>query len=80
MPDNIEHPGHYTAFGIEVIDLTEHLNFCRGNIVKYVCRAGLKNPDTELEDLYKARWYLDREIRRLEKQLQIPEKHLPFKV
>lgn len=65
MSDTIDHPQHYTAFGAEVIEITEHLNFCRGNVVKYVCRAGLKDPETELEDLQKARWYLDREISRL---------------
>jgi hypothetical protein len=68
MSDVVEHPAHYTGFGIEVIEITEHLNFCRGNAVKYLARAGLKNPETELEDLKKARWYIDREIARLEKQ------------
>ena len=64
--DNIDHPGHYTAYkGIEVIQLTEQLNFNRGNSVKYVARAGLKDPNTEIEDLEKARWYIDREIKRL---------------
>jgi hypothetical protein len=59
-------PKHYKGFsnGAEVIDITECLNFNRGNVVKYVCRAGRK---TELlEDLLKARWYLDREIERVE--------------
>lgn len=67
MHDSVNHPSHYTAFGIEVIDLTEHLSFCRGNAIKYLARAGLKNPATELEDLKKARWYIDREIARTEK-------------
>jgi hypothetical protein len=66
--DNVNHPAHYTAYtGLEIIDLTEQMNFNRGNAVKYIARAGLKNPDTEIEDLRKARWYLDREIQRLEK-------------
>lgn len=69
-PDNdpVNHPSHYTAYsGIEVIQLTEQMNFNRGNAVKYIARAGLKNPETELEDLEKARWYIDREIERIKK-------------
>ena len=65
LSDPVNHPAHYTAFPVEVIELTECLNFCRGNIVKYVARAGVKNPATELEDLEKARWYIEREISRL---------------
>jgi hypothetical protein len=64
--DPINSPTHYTAFPIEVIEITEHLNFCRGNAVKYLTRAGLKDPEKELEDLKKARWYIDREIQRME--------------
>jgi hypothetical protein len=64
--DAVNHPSHYTAYkGLEVIDLTEQMNFNRGNAVKYVCRAGLKDPDTEVEDLEKAVWYLRREITRV---------------
>lgn len=66
MTDNINNPAHYTAYPVEVIELTEHLNFCRGNVVKYVARAGLKDAGTEVEDLRKAQWYLEREIKRLE--------------
>lgn len=67
MPDDpVNHPSHYTAYpGIEVIQLTEHLNFCRGNAVKYIARAGLKSDSDEIQDLEKARWYIDREIARL---------------
>jgi hypothetical protein len=64
--DPVNHPAHYTAYPVEVIQLTEHMNFCRGNAVKYIARAGLKNPATEVEDLKKARWYIEREINRLE--------------
>jgi hypothetical protein len=65
--DPVNHPAHYTAYkGIEVITLTEQMNFNRGNAVKYIARAGLKDPATELEDLKKARWYVEREINRLE--------------
>lgn len=66
--DNVSHPAHYAdgwSNGAEVIDLTEHLSFCGGNVVKYVCRAGRKNPSKHVEDLEKARWYLDREIERV---------------
>lgn len=66
--DPVNHPRHYTAYkGLEVIDLTEQMNFNRGNAVKYIARAGLKNPTTEVQDLEKARWYIDREIQRLRK-------------
>jgi len=66
--DSVSHPPHYAdgwSNGAEVIDLTEHLSFCAGNVVKYVCRAGRKDPDKHVEDLEKARWYLDREIARV---------------
>ena len=68
--DSVSHPSHYAngwSNGAEVIDLTEHLSFCAGNVVKYVCRAGRKDPDKYIEDLYKARWYLDREIERVKR-------------
>lgn len=68
-PDNINHPKHYTAYkGIEVIDLTEQMNFNRGNAVKYIARAGLKDPSKEVEDLEKALWYIRREIERIGKK------------
>ena len=67
MSDPVNHPSHYTRFpGIEVIQLTEHLDFCRGSAVKYLARAGAKDSAKEIEDLKKARWYVDREIERLE--------------
>ena len=68
MTEAVEHPSHYAdgwSNGAEVIDITEHLNFNRGNAVKYIARAGKKNPDTEIEDLRKAQWYLQRELYRL---------------
>jgi hypothetical protein len=65
MSDPIN-PDHYQfANGFQVIDLTEQLSFYRGNVVKYVARAGRKSPNP-LEDLMKARYYLNREIDRLE--------------
>lgn len=69
--DSVSHPLHYASGwsnGAEVIDLTEHLSFCAGNVVKYVCRAGRKDPDKYIEDLEKARWYLYREIERVKGQ------------
>ena len=63
--DIVNSPPHYkTEAGIEVIDVIKafSLNFCRGNVVKYILRAGRKDQKKELEDLKKARWYLDREI------------------
>lgn len=66
--DSVSHPPHYAdgwSNGAEVIDLTENLSFCAGNVVKYVCRAGRKDPDKHVEDLEKARWYLEREIARV---------------
>lgn len=67
MTDNVNHPDHYTGFtgGAEVIDIAEHLNFNRGNVLKYVTRAGTKDPERELEDLKKARFYLNREIEKM---------------
>ena len=64
--DPVNHPSHYTghASGVECIQVTEHMNFCLGNAVKYIWRAGLKS-DSPVEDLRKARWYIEREIARL---------------
>ena len=66
--DAISHPSHYTQ-GIECMDYIEShkLNYARGNVIKYVTRAGLKDASKEVEDLEKARWYLDREIERVKK-------------
>jgi hypothetical protein len=66
---DINHPSHYTDGKIEVIDFIEdkNLNFHRANAVKYISRAGKKEPSKEIEDLKKAVWYLNREIERLEK-------------
>lgn len=67
MNDAVNHPSHYTDGKIEVIDFIEqkNLNFHRGNAVKYIARAGKKDPAKEVEDLRKAVWYLNREITRL---------------
>lgn len=68
--DAVNKPAHYTRGKIETIDVIEDwgLGFCLGNTVKYISRAGHKDPAKELEDLKKARWYLDRHIAMLEKK------------
>jgi len=75
--DAVNHPPHYTAHpsGVECITITQHMNFCLGNAVKYIWRSGLKalpqqeeGPDPRIQDLEKARWYLTCEIRRLRGQ------------
>jgi hypothetical protein len=64
MSDLVNRPPHYTGHpsGVECIQITEHMNFCLGNAVKYIWRADLKND--AIEDLLKARWYIDRELKR----------------
>lgn len=66
MTDPVNHPSHYTSHpsGVECIKITAHMNFCLGNAVKYIWRAGLKSADP-VEDLRKAQWYIEREIARL---------------
>ena len=72
VTDDINHPSHYKQFKVEVIEITETMSFCLGNVVKYALRAGHKVGDNEtpeqarLRDLKKAQWYLNREIARLE--------------
>lgn len=71
---NVEHPSHYCTGKIEVIDFIEdkELNYHRGNAIKYIVRAGKKDPSKEIEDLQKAVWYLNREIDRLLKNRELP--------
>lgn len=66
--DNVNHPIHYTDGNIEVIDFIEDkdLGFHLGNAVKYIARAGKKEPDKMVEDLQKAVWYLNRYIEKLD--------------
>ena len=65
MNDPVNHPKHYTEHpsGVECIEITDHFNFNKGNAIKYLWRAGLKGE--QVEDLRKARWYIDREIARI---------------
>jgi hypothetical protein len=62
MSDNVNHPKHYTSHksGVECIQVTEHMGFCLGNALKYIWRCDEKHD--AIEDLKKARWYIDREI------------------
>lgn len=62
MMETVNHPKHYTSHpsGIECIQVTEHMDFCIGNAIKYLWRAGGKND--EIEDLEKAIWYINRKI------------------
>lgn len=62
--EKVDHPSHYNAGRIEVIDFIEdqNLNFNLGNAVKYISRAGKKDPKKFREDLEKAVWYLNREL------------------
>lgn len=68
--DRVNHPKHYTSHpsGIECITVTEHYDFCIGNAIKYLWRAGLKKEEgmddytKRIEDLEKAIWYIQREI------------------
>ena len=65
IQDPINHPTHYTSHpsNVECITVVEWMSFNLGNAVKYIWRAGFKG--YQIEDLQKARWYVDREIKRL---------------
>ncbi len=64
MTDSVNHPSHYTQHpsGIECIQIAEHMSFNLGNALKYIWRADLKG--NALEDLQKAKWYIERELQR----------------
>lgn len=70
MPETIDHPAHYGSGTYEAIAVIENwgLGFRLGNALKYLCRAGKKG--SAVEDLRKARWYLDREIAVLEREAE----------
>ena len=75
--DPVNRPAHYTDGKIEVIDFIEDkkLGFCLGNAVKYISRAGKKDPEKEVEDLQKAVWYINRRIYELTEQTEeVPER------
>ena len=62
--DPVNNPKHYTKHpsGVECIEITEHMGFNLGNAVKYIWRSDLKN--NAIEDLEKAKWYIDRELKK----------------
>ena len=64
----IDHPAHYESNGIEAIDVIDafNLDFSAGNAVKYILRAGRKQGNSAIEDLRKARWYIDHIIGKFE--------------
>lgn len=66
--DAVNHPVHYTSdpSGIECIEIARHRTFAIGNAIKYLWRAGLKDGNTSVQDLRKAIWYIEDEIKRLE--------------
>jgi hypothetical protein len=69
MSDPIN-PTHYASPGVkgaELIDFIDHMPFARGNAIKYIFRAGKKDPTKELEDLKKAQWLINREVAKLSK-------------
>lgn len=69
--EQVNHPSHYTDGKIEVIDFIEdkELGFHLGNSIKYISRAGKKDPNKEIEDLDKALWYLQRRIQNLKDKI-----------
>lgn len=70
--DPVEHPKHYCSHpsGIECIEITRHMNFNCGNVIKYLWRCGLKDSAPSIEDLRKAAWYLNDEINRVQGALK----------
>ena len=84
MEEQVNHPSHYVK-GIEPIEVIESwdLNFSLGNAIKYILRSPYKGK--QIEDLEKARWYIDREINRLKnemvkKNIEEPPWKLSFKI
>lgn len=71
--NNVNHPEHYNSHpsGIECIDVVRHHNFNVGNAIKYLWRAGLKEGNSEIQELEKAAWYIRDEIRRLKREEQL---------
>lgn len=73
--DPVHHPSHYASGRFEVIDIIEDKlgldglrGFCLGNTLKYVCRAGKKNPTKTVEDLEKGEWYLHHYIEKMKEK------------
>lgn len=78
MHDAINHPSHYTDGKIEVIDFIEdkQLGYHLGNAIKYISRAGKKDPSKTVEDLKKAVWYINRKISKMESGVDIIEQRI----
>lgn len=70
--DPVNHPPHYRQGKHEAISVIQEwkLSFALGNVIKYICRAGLKDPSKTIEDLEKARFYLDAEIEHLKSKVE----------
>jgi Protein of unknwon function (DUF3310) len=70
--DVVNHPKHYNSHpsGIECIEVVRHMNFNIGNVIKYLWRDGIKDAETPLQDLKKAAWYLNDEIKRRENDVR----------
>ncbi len=68
LSDPVNRPSHYMDGKIEVIEYIEDkkLGFCLGNAIKYISRAGKKDPSKTIEDLKKAKWYIDRRIKEIQ--------------
>ena len=77
--DNINHPSYYADGKIEVIEFIEDKNFgyCLGNAVKYISRSGKKSKETEIQDLQKAIWYINRRIQELSEQQETVNGEIP---
>ena len=74
--DSVNHPSHYTDGNIECLDyiedklsFAEFQGFCKGNAIKYISRAGKKDPDKYSEDLCKAAFYIERAVRSANKEV-----------
>lgn len=79
MNDPVNHPSHYTSGRFEVIDVIQDQlgldglrNFCLGNAIKYICRAGKKDPTKTLQDLEKAIWYLNHYVQAAKDEQEAP--------
>ena len=71
--EQVNHPKHYggdTPYEAIKVIVAWGLGFCLGNTIKYISRAGKKYPEKELEDLEKARWYLDYRIKTLKEKIE----------
>jgi len=71
VKDDVNNPKHYTSdkSGVECIEITRHRNFNIGNAIKYLWRCGLKDSSKHIQDLEKAVWYINDEIKRLKNEI-----------